>query len=51
MARLQLAPVADPWGFLGFSRTPLFVVLRACIAGVQSAVETFWTAEAPLSKS
>ena len=26
--------VADPGGFLGFRGTPLFVVLRACVAGL-----------------
>ena len=43
-----LVSVADPGGFLGFHGTPLFVVLRACVAGLAWAQsKTFWTAEPP----
>ena len=31
--------MADPGGFLGFRGTPLFVVLRACVAGLVCAHE------------
>ena len=31
--------LADPGGFLGFRGTPLFVVLRACVAGLVRAHE------------
>ena len=31
--------VADPGVFLGFRGTPLFVVLRACVAGLVGAHE------------
>ena len=44
--------VADPGGFLGFLGNPLFVVLRACAAGLvrthTSAVENVLDSGTPL---
>ena len=50
--RTQTTPVVDPGGFLGFCGTPLFVVLRACVAGLVRAHErSRKQRNPPLSKS
>ena len=53
MAAIALTtPVADPGGFLGFCRISLFVVLRACVAGLVRAHErSRKQRNPPLSKS